>query len=1054
MRFEEERAGKLIEELETLRFQNQIPLNKWQIAKGAYPCLENGKAELLWKDFNPDSQWEKEEGYCCIRTIVILPTCYEGCQVQLKITTGREGEWDALNPQFTLFLNGERKQGIDVNHRSVILTRSGKQGESYEICLQIYGKYQNLPIYFKAQLESVDLETEKLYYDLLAPFQVGCLLEKEESAYRKVMGAVTGACNLLDLRKPGSESFFNSLRNAKDFLEESLYKEAEKEPESTVYCVGHTHIDLAWLWTLDVTRDKAVRSFSTVLNLMKEYPEYLFMSSQPALYQYVKEDAPDIYREIKKRVAEGRWEPEGGMFVEADCNITGGESLVRQCLYGIRFFEKEFGKKNEILWLPDVFGYSAALPQIMIKCGLQYFMTTKISWNETNKIPCDTFYWEGIDGSRVLTHFIPTRDYASPTRNRKTNQEHLSVFTTNYNGNITPSQVKGAWQRYQQKRLNSQVLMSYGYGDGGGGPTSEMLEMQRRLEKGIPGCPNTRQSTASEFFKELEKQIVGKKNIPLWNGELYLEYHRGVYTSMARNKRANRKSEFLLGRTELWSSVAKELLNVPYEKERLADCWEILLRNQFHDILPGSSIAQVYEDSKKEYEVLEENLLAIEEDRLNALTLQIKAQKDEVVVFNPHGFSNTDIVELPVSLCGEGKAFKWGEQIQIVQKNEDGTELFLAKDVPSMGYAVFSPIEIKEKINETSSFVMEGRQLETGFYKILFNEKGQFISIYDKEERREILKKGQTGNVLMSYEDKPHDYDAWNLYSYYQEKSWEVEELTHMEVIEKGPLRYGVSLRWNYLDSSIQQTIYFYSHTKRIDFKTEIDWKQQQIFLKALFPVDINSREGVFEIQYGNVKRDLSQNTSWDQARFEVCHQKWMDFSEDGYGVSFLNDCKYGISILDQVVGISLLKSGIYPNPYADQEHHVFTYSLYPHKEGWRQAETARMAYCLNQSMTARKKMFSGGSLPEQYSFVKVSAKNLMLETVKEAEDSQALIVRLYEYYNRRTKAEVIFPKKVKAVYSCNLLEEEEKLLEENTNICHVEVNPYEILTLKVFYCE
>lgn len=1047
MDFREERLGKLLEDLNVMRYCNTV-------------LLEN---------FDVDKKWE-DGVHSVLRHKIILPACFEGKYVEFCLSTGREGEWDAVNPQFQLFVNQKRIQGMDVNHRTAVLTENGRKEEVFDLELRSYTKYQNRPILLRGEIREVDKEVEELYYDLRVAYQVACLLEKDEENYRKLIAALESACGHLDLRKPHSSDFHKGIKAAKACIMEELYHSCNGGVSPVVHCVGHTHIDIAWLWTLDVTRDKAVRSFSTVLELMDRYPEYIFMSSQPQLYQYVKEDAPDVYEKICQRVAEGRWEVEGGMFVEPDCNIPNGESLVRQCLYGIRFFQKEFGKKNHILWLPDVFGYSASLPQIMRKCGLDYFMTTKISWNETNQIPYDTFYWEGIDGTKVLTHFICARDYSSPTRSVRTNNEHYSAFTTNYNGYVTPAQIKGAWQRYQQKELNSQILLSYGYGDGGGGPTQEMLETQRRLALGIPGCPRTRQSSAIEFFRELEQEVKGKKRVPQWYGELYLEYHRGVYTSMGRNKRSNRKSEFLLCRSELWSVMANTLLSIPNDRETLLECWEILMRNQFHDILPGSSVAEVYEDSRREYEILSDKLLALEEKLLQTMTDQIAGDRGIVAVFNPNSFQNTDILEIPEPVSRKVSSFKTGGTVSVIQENSDGSRIFLAADVPAKGYCVFEPVDeemaedkkssqvLKQDITEQNAaqanlfteFALVNGEVETKWYHLCFNDKGQFTSIYDKEEGRELLQIGHRANVLMAYEDKPHDFDGWNIYDYYQERSWEVDHLIRMEVSEKGPLRYAIELEWKYQDSVIEQTIYLYSHTKRIDMKTRVDWKESQTLLKALFPVEIHSKEGTFEIQYGNIKRDLVKNTSWDQARFEVCYQKWMDISEDGYGIGFLNDCKYGVHVQDGTVGFTLIKSGIYPNPQADQEEHLFTYSLYPHQDGWRQGNVPRQAYQLNQPMTANVKNLEGGNLAKEYSTVSVSAENVIVEVVKPAQDSDDVVVRMYECYNRRTKVTVELPQEIREIYRCNLLEEEERLEAVNEKSFQIEIAPYEILTFKV----
>lgn len=779
---------------------------------------------------------------------------------------------------------------------------------------------------------------------------------------------------------------------------------------------------------------------------MKEYPEYVFMSSQPQLYKYVKKNAPDVYEQIKERVKEGRWEPDGGMFVEADCNIASGEALVRQFVHGQRFFKEEFGVDNEILWLPDVFGYSAALPQILQKCGIPYFMTTKISWNEFNKMPYDTFEWEGIDGSRVLTHFVPTRDYNKAAVEGGTETEH---FTT-YNGYINPSQMKGAWARYSQKYLNEEVLCSFGFGDGGGGPTKDMLENQRRLAKGLPGMPRTKMSTAKEFFHVLDKHVTDKKYLPTWVGELYLEYHRGTYTSMARNKKFNRKAEFAYQNEEMYAMLDAQTAGGAYPEKELHEGWEVILRNQFHDILPGSSIKEVYDDSKAEYEGIFAENKALTDATLAHIAAGVKAPKHSLVVYNPNSAAAYDLVTFTVPEGMGEPAVYDGETKLAVQKTADGTYVFFAAGVPGKGYKTY--IVKEEAADTTPSMEVSTEVMENEYFKVEYNEKGQFAKIYDKKADRDILKPGKAGNVIVSYEDRPHNYDAWDVNNYYTEKSWDIDQVSAMEVVENGPVRACVKVERKYLDSTITQFIYLYHDIPRIDIKNVIDWKEHQIFVKDYFPIDVHTNEATFDIQYGNVKRDTHDNTSWDFAKFEVCHHKWMDVSEDGYGVSMLNDCKYGVGVRNGVIGMSMLKSAIHPNPEADKELHEFTYSIYPHQGGWREAGTVKQAYQINNPLTYSWKENEGGTLAPEYSLVSSDKDNAVIEVVKKAEDSDAVIVRLYECYNRRTPVTLIFGKELTSVVECNMMEEGADPVEFTGDQATFEMKPYEIKTLKVTF--
>lgn len=942
-------------------------------------------------------------------------------------------------------MDGKLVQGLDVNHREILLTEKAKGGEEYRIVLSAFTGVQNFGLKLESSLKVLDRKTEKYFYDLSVPYETARLLDIQDQNYITIIQALNESLNLLDMRREGSKAYYESLKKAQSYIDREFYeKHCGRELAPVAFCVGHTHIDCAWLWTLKVTEDKAVRSFATALNLMKEYPEYIFMSSQPQLYLYVKKNAPDLYEEIKGRVKEGRWEAEGGMFVEADCNLASGESLVRQFIYGKRFFKEEFGKDSKILWLPDVFGYSAALPQIMEKCGIKYFMTTKISWNEFNKIPYDTFMWEGIDGTKILTHFVPTRDYNKAAVEGGTETEHY----TTYNGYLNPSQIKGGWSRYSQKDLNREYLCSFGFGDGGGGPTKDMLENQRRMEKGIPGCPLTRISDSGSFFRFLEDRIKGSKYLPLWVGELYLEYHRGTYTSMGKNKRYNRKLELLYQNEETFAMMDKLLLGEIYPKEQLSAGWKEILLNQFHDILPGTSIKEVYQDSHKAYEKILKAGREMTESSLKNITAHINSERHSVIVFNPNSFETEGIVSF---LCPEGieHPYLWDEENEVLLQNTDrGNYIFTARGVPSKGYKTY---KIKE-IGAAKSVPMDisTEYMDNKFFHIVLNEKGQFVSIWDKRAERELLKKGQAGNVIISYEDRPHNYDAWDLNNYYREKTWEIDDVSAIKVIEKGPIRSCVSIERKYLESLIVQNIYIYRDIPRIDIVNFIDWREHQIFLKAHFPIDVHTNEAVFDIQFGNVKRSTHTNTSWDFAKFEVCHHKWLDVSEEGYGVSVLNDCKYGVSVQGSDIGLSMLKSGIYPNPKADQEQHEFMYSILPHKGSWKEGRTVAWAYEFNNPMKAIVKENEGGFLGRRYSFLKTDLENVVIETAKMGEADESLVVRIYECFNKRSKGSLFCGEEILEAFQCDMLEKEEISLEHSEHNVFFSIKPFEIKTIKI----
>lgn len=1038
-----EREGRLIQNLKELIYSRKYPITQYRMLKTEerFADVETVNTDG-WEVMTNRQIWGGHRENYYFETVITVPEECEGKILVYELRTGREGDWDALNPQFLAYVNGRIIQGLDVNHRELLLTEDAHGGEKYRILLSAFTGDNNFSLFMDSEYKVLEQEVERYYYDISVPYEVAKLLPKDSTEYIEIIQCINESLNMLDLRKKYSKEFYDSIRRAQEYMTEEFYKKRCGNSRETICCVGHTHIDCAWLWTLRTTQDKAVRSFSTVLELMRRYPEYKFMSSQPQLYDYVKKNAPEIYAQIKERVAEGRWETEGGMWVEPDCNIASGEALIRQFVYGMRFFEEEFHKKNEILWLPDVFGYSAALPQIMKKCGINYFMTTKINWNEFNKMPYDTFMWEGIDGTKVLTHFSPSRDYGKGAVEGGTETEH---FTT-YNAMLNPSQVKGNWQRYSQKELHTDTLMSYGYGDGGGGPTAEMLENCRRLEKGLPGSPRTKQSHALEFFRNLEKTVEGNRYLPKWVGELYLEYHRGTYTSMARNKKFNRRSEFACENLEFYSVLAKELLQMPYPGKELNEVWEIVLRNQFHDILPGSSIREVYEDSREEYEHLLSMTGQMTDDILQMIADLVDAKENDIVIFNPNnakGMAPVTVPDFCIAEDADNLALSDGEKEYALQKIEEG---YLAvMNVPVRGYRTF---RVVKRENEEDGMIRSLQEVDTPYFHVVLNEAGQFTGIYDKSREREIIPKGKVANRIVTYEDKPHNYDAWDINNYYMEKSWEVNEVSAAQIVENGPVRACIRVERSYLDSKIVQYLYFYSDLDRIDIRNEIDWREEQILVRDYFPVDIHTDEAVFEIQYGNVKRATHSNTMWDFAKFEVCAHKWLDVSEGGYGVSILNDCKYGCSVKDGVIGLTMLKSALYPNPDADKEHHTFWYSICPHENDFGAGHTVEKAYLFNNPPVAAVKRKTGSMLPAQYSYVTIQEDNVVVEVVKQAERSEDTVIRLYECGNRRGKITLTVQKDFKEAWESDMLEKVEKRLKTDGNIIYADIRPYEIKTI------
>ena len=954
-----------------------------------------------WKSFKNGNRFSGIDNHYWMHFKIPKISKEEGKEARLTLKTGREGQWDACNPQFTVYLNGKTTQALDVNHTWLPL----EYEKEYDVYIYAYTGMDGGNFDVLVSIDTVDLAIEGLFYDINVPYLSMLELPKNKKEhsrgistedsynYIKIRNCLDKALMKLDLREVYSEDFYKSINEATKYLKEEFYEKICGNSESVISCIGHTHIDVAWLWTVAQTREKAQRSFSTVLNLMKRYDDYIFMSSQPQLYQHVKEVDPELYEEIKERIKEGRWEPEGAMWLEADTNLISGESLVRQILYGKRFMREEFGVDNKILWLPDVFGYSGALPQILKKSGVDKFFTSKMAWNETNKMPNDTFIWEGIDGSSVLASFVPS-----------------------YVQKIEPRDIYGSWDGYKNKSVTNNTLLTFGYGDGGGGPTYEMLENYKRLKYGIPGMPKVKIEKASKFFDRLEedfkKNTAELKSEPRWVGEMYLEMHRGTYTSIAKNKKNNRKSELLHLLAESVSVTNMLLCNGEYPEKILRKNQTNILLNQFHDIIPGSSIKEVYDVTDIEYARILKEGEEIVDEKLSAIKSSLNTEGG-IFVYNPTPFEISDYIEV------------------------DGKTVY-AEKIPAHGYKV---IESKEAENEIK---VSEKSIENDLLKVTFNDKYHIVSVFDKECMREVISEGAEANRFEVFEDYPKAYDAWEITDYYKQKMWVADDVSEIEL-----LPYGIRIKRKYQKSEIIQDIILKNGSKRIDFKTKIDWHEDHVLLKAAFPVDIRNNNATYDIQFGNLERPTHENTSWDKAKFEVSAHKWADLSETGYGVSILNDCKYGYNTEKNVMKISLLKAATYPNSLADREVHEFTYSFYPHKGDFREGKTVLEGYLLNTPLIAAKIEKTNGKLADKYSLVSSDSENVIVETIKKSEYGNDIIVRLYESYNKKSNAVITTGFDFKEVYLCDLMEENCKKIEHNGRDIPLKVKNFEIVTLK-----
>ena len=917
----------------------------------------------------------------------------------LHVDTDKSG-WNVNNPQFIVYINGEMRQAFDTNHREVYIGDT----ETADVYLYAYTGAQVENAHLFADVRTLDDDVDGLYYDILFPFDELEVLGEESSEYAHILYFLYRAVSMLELYDLGSEDFRASVCRARAYLEKDFYTDYCRPQTEKIACIGHTHIDCAWLWTFRQTREKVQRSFSTVLELMRRYPEYKFMSSQALLYKYLREEAPALYREVGERIREGRWECEGAMWVEADCNLSSGESLVRQVLYGKRFFRDEFGVDNRILWLPDVFGYSAALPQILRKSGVDWFVTSKIGWNDTNRMPYDTFRWRGIDGTEINSHFIISQ---------KASRGHTTTQST-YNGIPDAKMLIGTYKRYSQKHLSNENFIPVGFGDGGGGPTAEHLELIRRGRRGVPGCPEAKVEFVGDFLSRLEKKLENNPDVPTWQGELYLEFHRGTYTTMARNKRNNRRAELLYQNAEL---MATALFGDPFPKARLHEGWENILSNQFHDVIPGSSIKAVYDQCDIDYPAI----FAIGNAVVDGAQKKIAASLDRshgYVIFNPLSFEGNGLVKI------NGKSVRVG-------------------GIAPLGYSVTSDL------CDTNNVTINGHTVENDVLCVTFDDAWHIASIYDKVNDRQVLKAGELGNQLRIYADYPDTYDAWEWQSYSRESYRTVDNVISTEVVDDGARR-GIRIVRTFDRSTITQTIWFADGTARIDFETHVDWHQRHQMLKAAFPVDVNADKATYEIQFGTVERPTHSNTSWDKARFEVCAQKFADLSEGGYGVSLINDCKYGHDVHDGIMQLSLLRSPTYPNPEADQGEHTFTYSLYPHSGTLAESDTAKQAYALNQPMAALPAVGSCDTVPTSFSAVALDTDHVICETVKEAEDGDGTVIRLYECKNVRGNVTVTLGIPAQKVMLCDLMENPIREIPLQDGAFPYPISGFEIATFKI----
>lgn len=993
---------------------DKVSIVEWEFTKAKY----KGEDGYEYSDFKTiiksgDFHYPGYDDAHFFKASITVPDCMDGKEIRAKLAVGGEA---------LVKCNGKYIAGC--TSRDVIPDRAiaylGKFDADtvldFEIeatCDSMYfcdehifeGKDAQECKFGETSIYTVDNEIEGYITDISVAFEA---LEyiNDEHIYSKVYSAIDDSLHLIDYDFSPDE-VRKSIYNARELYNERL-KTIKWTPQSKVILTGHSHIDVAWLWRIQESIRKSARTFTNVTSLMDIYPEMTFGQSQAVLYQMTKDHYPEIYEKIKQKVASGQWDICGNVWVEADTNIASGESLIRQALYGTEFFRKEFGKVSKTYWLPDCFGFSAALPQIIKGCGMENFITSKLSYNDTTKFPYSMFNWKGNNGDTI----------------------HAHLMRPGYNGKFKVSEIMCYNRETNDKQILDTAMGMYGYGDGGGGPTANMLEKGRRL-KNFPGLPATEIGHVDDFFKTYE----GKESeLPTWNGEMYYENHRGTFTSQAFVKKNNRKCEYKLTRNEILSSILYNLTGEEYPKDRIEDAWKILMTNQFHDILPGSSIYEVFEDCKISYKKLNEELDSIKADRFNKINKLVKADKDTITVWN---LSPADCKETVfVSDVPEGLVIDGYDCIY-----KDG-KLIFCPSVPPYGFKVFKLIQgnYAEDIN-SDCHTMENNKL-----RVEIDDSGELISVFDKINNREAL--DGKGNILTISLDKCIHETAWNLELNYQKKMWQLTD-AEIEFIEDNSVRKIIRVTKKFNKSIIKQDYILYADSDNLIFETEVDWHETDKVLKAGFDVSVIDTDATYDIAHGAVKRPTHWNTAYDKTRFEVAAHKWADLSEGNYGCSIINDCKYGYDIHDSHMRITLMRAPTCPDPVGDHGINTFSYSFHPHKNDWRY-DTVQAANSFNiKPMAFYNKEASDGSADE-YSFITIDKKNVSVEALKTAQNGNDLILRVVEDEQSRGKIKIKTGLNFRKVIECNMIEEDKCEIHCVDNSFEFDIKPFEVKTFRL----
>jgi alpha-mannosidase len=1015
------------------------------------PALDDSS----WQSVKVDEHWST--GARVLRRTIEIPPyvngyATKGCSIKLDLTFDSDGPL-----VITIFSNGALVyHGIDSIQQPIPLTESAQPGQKFQIAVRLDAREVDTRISHSRILyppEPGRPRPDLLREELLAVKPIIAADTQNRTQHQQQLDAALQSLDFSALDRGDLAGFDNSLSAAQAKLE-SLNPWLK---QFTIRIVGNSHIDMAWLWPETETVEVVRNTFRSVLDLMREYPDFKFSMSSARTYEWMEEKYPDLFHEIEQRVKEGRWEIVGGMWVEPDLNMPAGESLTRQILVGKRYFEKKFSLDTKIGWNPDSFGYNAQLPQIYKKSGMDYFVTQKLLWaHEFTVFPYKLFWWEAPDGSRLLTYF--PHDYGSGI-DADSMASDLSQWAPAIYG--------------PKPTVPVETMHLYGVGDHGGGPTRTMLDNALRLRSPNTVFPGMQFSTATEFFNDLEKKLPSL-NVPVWSGELYFQYHRGVFTTQAETKLRIRRSEETLLDAEKFAALAT-LYRRPYPRHEMQYAWKRLLFDHFHDIMPGSGIAVNYLEAQRNLDDVRRTGHDIIDASLTEIAARINTQGDGVpiLIFNSLSWPRTDMIEVEAQLpkpatqieVVDAKGKRANSQLLSIDPQTHRARFLLQATAPSMGYTTYFVKAATSASLAPSPVKATATTLQNEFLSLKINpQSGCITNLVDKKTNTESLAPAETdtggpknaicGNLLQTFYDKPKEYDAWNIDSDFEQKHWDLNKADEVKLLENAPLRAVIRVTKHFQNSTFTQDITLYAGNPRIDVKMHVSWHEKHILLKVAFPLSAHSPKATYEIPYGTVERPTTRNTLVEQAQFEVPALQWADISDAQHGFSLLNDCKYGYDAKGNVLRLSLLRSPEWPDPHADEGDHDFTYSLYPHAATWREAQTVRRGYELNDRLFATAVAQHEGALPAEHSFVQLQPENVILTAIKKAEDDDALILRFYEWSGRESDVVLHVPDAARAASETDLMEHHIADLSMNAGAVTVHTKPYEIKTVKITFAE